>query len=113
MRVRHRTPSIFSISMVDVLCCALGCVILIWLNKEDESDLRGASLSRKVAENKQLADLLARLDREKASAKKKIGDLEALLARRVKELEDLQKRLGLLVKERSDLREQVHDRTAE
>jgi hypothetical protein len=31
MRVRHKIPSVFSLSMVDVLCCALGCVILIWL----------------------------------------------------------------------------------
>src|SRR5438045_2686357 len=31
MRVRHRIPTIFNLSMVDVLCCALGCVILLWL----------------------------------------------------------------------------------
>ena len=31
MRVHHRIPSIFTLSMVDVLCCALGCVILLWL----------------------------------------------------------------------------------
>src|SRR5262249_61325774 len=31
MQVRHRIPMIFNISMVDVLCCALGCVILLWL----------------------------------------------------------------------------------
>jgi len=31
MQVRHRIPTIFNISMVDVLCCALGCVILLWL----------------------------------------------------------------------------------
>ncbi len=31
MQVRHRVPSIFNLSMVDVLCCALGCVILLWL----------------------------------------------------------------------------------
>ncbi len=31
MRVRHKIPSIFNLSMVDVLCCALGCVILLWL----------------------------------------------------------------------------------
>jgi len=31
MRIRHRVPSIFNLSMVDVLCCALGCVILLWL----------------------------------------------------------------------------------
>src|SRR5579871_1433013 len=31
MQVRHRIPTVFNISMVDVLCCALGCVILLWL----------------------------------------------------------------------------------
>src|SRR5438876_10224539 len=31
MRTRHRIPSVFNLSMVDVLCCALGCVILLWL----------------------------------------------------------------------------------
>lgn len=31
MRQRHRTPSIFSMSMLDVLCCALGAVILLML----------------------------------------------------------------------------------
>jgi hypothetical protein len=36
MRVRHRIPSIFTLSMVDVLCCALGCVILLWLAAETQ-----------------------------------------------------------------------------
>jgi hypothetical protein len=31
MQTRHRIPTIFNLSMVDVLCCALGCVILLWL----------------------------------------------------------------------------------
>lgn len=31
MRTRHRIPSLFTISMLDVFCCALGCVILLWL----------------------------------------------------------------------------------
>jgi hypothetical protein len=31
MQTRHRIPSIFNLSMVDVLCCALGCIILLWL----------------------------------------------------------------------------------
>lgn len=30
MAVRHRVPTIFNIYMIDVLCCALGCVILLW-----------------------------------------------------------------------------------
>jgi hypothetical protein len=36
---RHRIPTIFTLSMVDVLCCALGCVILLWLlNLRDARD---------------------------------------------------------------------------
>jgi hypothetical protein len=31
MKIHHRIPSIFNLSMVDVLCCALGCVIMLWL----------------------------------------------------------------------------------
>src|SRR5947208_3249321 len=31
MKTRHKIPIIFNLSMVDVLCCALGCVILLWL----------------------------------------------------------------------------------
>src|SRR5262245_47164401 len=31
MRTRHRPPSIFNMSMLDVLCCALGASILLML----------------------------------------------------------------------------------
>ncbi|GIW79879.1 MAG: hypothetical protein KatS3mg105_1686 [Gemmatales bacterium] len=41
MTRRHRIPTIFNIYMVDVLCCALGCVILMWLLNLHESK-RGA-----------------------------------------------------------------------
>jgi hypothetical protein len=46
MRVRHRTPSIFNISMVDVLCCALGCVILLWLLNLREAKEKSASVGQ-------------------------------------------------------------------
>jgi hypothetical protein len=31
MQLRHRVPAVFTLYMVDVFCCALGCVILLWL----------------------------------------------------------------------------------
>lgn len=31
MRTRHRIPTIFTLSMLDVFCCALGCAIFLWL----------------------------------------------------------------------------------
>src|SRR5271165_4509700 len=37
MKARHRIPAVFSIYMVDVLCCALGCVILLWQLYHQES----------------------------------------------------------------------------
>src|SRR5438309_11691385 len=42
MQIRHRTPTIFNLSMVDVLCCALGCVILLWLLNLREAKERAA-----------------------------------------------------------------------
>lgn len=37
MLTRHRVPTIFTLYMVDVLCCALGCVILLWFLKIHEA----------------------------------------------------------------------------
>lgn len=51
MRIRHRIPSIFNLSMVDVLCCALGCVIMLWLVHQREARLkaRDADIARRAA----------------------------------------------------------------
>src|SRR5437870_3308602 len=38
MKIRHKIPAVFSIYMVDVLCCALGCVILLWQLYHHESE---------------------------------------------------------------------------
>jgi hypothetical protein len=35
---RHRVPTVFSIYMLDVICCALGCVILLWQLKHNEAE---------------------------------------------------------------------------
>jgi hypothetical protein len=87
MRVRHRTPSIFSITMVDVLCCALGCMILMWINKSSElaaseKDFSNvwALLNDSQSEEQRLRDLLAKIDTDKDSDRKKIKDLESRLA---------------------------------
>lgn len=45
MKTRHRIPTIFSIYMVDVLCCALGCVILLWLVNFREAKKRARAAS--------------------------------------------------------------------
>lgn len=56
---RSRTPTIFSIYMLDVICCSLGCVILLWqanyqkLQESEESN---------VASNQEIVNL--KLDKE-------------------------------------------------
>jgi hypothetical protein len=52
MAKRHRIPTIFNLSMVDVLCCALGCVILLWLLNLREAKQRTESAG-------QISELLA------------------------------------------------------
>jgi predicted nucleic acid-binding Zn-ribbon protein len=44
MRTRHRIPAIFNLSMVDVLCCALGCVIFLWLVNFREATRRARAV---------------------------------------------------------------------
>lgn len=104
MRTRHKIPNVFSLSMMDVLCCALGCVILLWLlgAKQAEDDLgeardvaanaseRAALLledtkTANVSLERRVASLL--VDRDKAVR------LEASLARRIAELERLRDQL--------------------
>src|SRR5205807_9045415 len=35
---RHKVPTIFNIYMLDVICCALGCVILLWQVAHQEAE---------------------------------------------------------------------------
>lgn len=73
MQNRHRVPTVFSIYMLDVICCALGCVILLW------------QVSHQEAEQQTAAAETARHDYEKAaretrSASSEVAKLSADLA---------------------------------
>ena len=91
MRVRHRIPSIFSLSMVDMLCCCMGCIILVWLlgAKQSQDNIRDAKaeLEEQKREanaeltklNGQIADLEAKRDAamaEVAAGAASYSDLE-------------------------------------
>src|SRR5215211_2589439 len=64
MAVRHRIPTIFSIYMVDVLCCALGCVILLWQFNFQEAEKQTAEAE---AKNEELTASLKRLNSAKVA----------------------------------------------
>src|SRR6185437_9353966 len=100
MRVRHRIPSIFNLSMVDVLCCALGCVILLWL-----LNLREAKYHQESAEE-QHRETTAQLDNIRVERDRTIGMLMRLQAQVEaveEEKSDLQKYLSAQQVEAADV----------
>jgi hypothetical protein len=91
MRVRHRIPSIFNLSMVDVLCCALGCVILLWL-----LNLRAAKEYEDNAaeESRQTSALLRTAQEDRDGAYTVISALDSQIMALEEKRSALQKRLA-------------------
>jgi hypothetical protein len=88
MRIRHRPPSIFNLSMVDVFCCALGCVLLLWL-----WHLRKAQDYRQETEeqNQQAAAMLATVTQDRDGAYQFLLELQDALAGATRARSDLDK----------------------
>ena len=57
---RNRIPTVFSIYMLDVICCALGCVILLWQLQHQEAEEQTAAARQAQAEARQ-AETAAKL----------------------------------------------------
>jgi von Willebrand factor type A domain len=68
MLQRHKIPTIFNIYMLDVICCALGCVVLLWqvAHQEAEQQTADAKDAHAEAEKQTDAAIRARLQYEKA-----------------------------------------------
>src|ERR1700676_4048064 len=99
MRVRHKVPQLFSLSMVDVLCCALGCIILLWLlnarqSDEDVEELRQDAASRLAAAQRDQDARLADSQGEQDKLRKRIGAL----------LSDRDKAVGLQARLAAEIR---------
>lgn len=107
MRVRHRTPSIFNLSMVDVLCCALGCVILLWLmnlrvarehedSAADQKRQAATLLKETQTERDRVTSRLRRVRDDRDEAYGRYYALQNDLADLVKARDDLQEKLAVL-----------------
>jgi hypothetical protein len=70
MAIRHRIPSVFNLSMVDVLCCALGCVVLLWLLNSREARSRAKRMASLKSE-------MASLKSDTVSAQSRVANLTA------------------------------------
>jgi hypothetical protein len=121
MQVRHRIPTIFNISMVDVLCCALGCVILLWLlnlrEAKEETLTAGKTREQLKATQTLLDETASRRDQTQRSLETehaKLATLNQELARLRAEQKTAEDRLAkltreqrALVKEKSDASQQL------
>jgi hypothetical protein len=90
MRVRHKVPSLFTLSMVDVLCCALGCVILLWLLNARQAVEAEAEHRQELDE----AQAAARAASDEAAARGR-GESERLNAALGRLLADREEAAGL------------------
>jgi hypothetical protein len=104
MRIRHRIPTVFSLYMVDVFCCALGCVILLWM-----LNLRAAE-----DQTQETTYLLRQADDRAQQAKAKLQEAEDLAKTQGRSLNsaygyiaDLESRLQELEVEEAALRKQL------
>src|SRR4051794_28837980 len=109
MIVRHKVPTIFNIYMLDVICCALGCVILLWqVNaREAEEQTAAAKAARTEAERNSAAADTARQSFEQASQRVRsvsaeVAHLTAALADSQKKYQSLAAALSLTQAERDD-----------
>src|SRR5262249_21338324 len=96
-------PSIFNISMVDVLCCALGCVMLLWLLNLREAKERAVSMgetTQKLESTQgQLLGVMAQRDealKQAAQLAQERDRLQAELESARTALADLDRRLDAL-----------------
>ncbi|MGL6074586.1 MAG: VWA domain-containing protein [Fimbriiglobus sp.] len=104
MKTRHKPPSLVSMWMLDVFCCALGCVTLLWLLSTREAKTEAARNASAVA-------LLAKTE---AELKAKSSELMTTLAeftdtkRRLNaEIESLQARYLALTEDRDSKAKQL------
>ncbi len=120
MRFRHRSPSTFSLWMVDVLCCSLGCVILLWLNKHREAEDSDAWGKETESELKQahrkigtLQDDLKRRKDEEVLLRQFLADVRLKQTNTQKKADDLTASITTLAEKRAVLEKLLDDRVKE
>jgi hypothetical protein len=94
MRTRHRMPMIFSLSMMDVFCCTLGCVILLWLVNQREAMQRARAASEATGQLTATRASLAAADRERDDLGRQLAGLRADLEAARATADDLTRKLA-------------------
>jgi len=111
MRARHKPPTLVSMWMLDVFCCALGCVTLLWLLNTREAGVQasraGSALellnkteSELKSKQTELLTTMAEFDRDRRRLNSEIEDLAGKLLAMTTERDETEK---FLAKTKEDL----------
>ena len=102
MLTRHRIPTIFSIYMVDVLCCALGCVVLLWQVNHQEAEEKTAAASTSLQRVGELTGELEYLKTSLEASHQKYLQISVELDK-TKKQRDAEAQLALVLKQEFEL----------
>jgi predicted nucleic acid-binding Zn-ribbon protein len=99
MRVRHKPPTLVSMWMLDVFCCALGCVTLLWLlntrQAGDQTAQAQTALQDLAVARTDLATARTELEATKLRLNAEVRQLTNQLAAVRTEKDDLARKLGI------------------
>ena len=99
MRTRHKMPTLVSMWMLDVFCCALGCVTLLWLINTRDVKMRSIELgntTKLLSDAKaDLVTLNSKAEQDTLRYEIRIRDLDAKLLAMIKERDENAKLLAL------------------
>jgi predicted nucleic acid-binding Zn-ribbon protein len=97
MRTRHKPPTLVSMWMLDVFCCALGCMILLFVLATVQSQLRTMQVQLRTADAARSDERVKAVSAELTAAR----DLFDKTSRRLNsEVEDLKGKLVVVTDER-------------
>jgi hypothetical protein len=105
---RSRIPTIFSIYMLDVICCALGCVILLWQLKYSEAEEAEANWKEASAQVLSATGEAASLQSALRDSLQKEERLSLDLARARKDRDDANRLVALSRDQYDDLLAAMH-----
>jgi|DewCreStandDraft_5_1066085.scaffolds.fasta_scaffold02708_4 predicted nucleic acid-binding Zn-ribbon protein len=110
MRIRHKVPTLVSMWMLDVFCCALGCVTLLFLINSrmasDAADTNRNALTELAKLKQRYSELVTNYESEKAAWEENRRRLFQELDSLRQDKEDLSRHLALLKKEVQSLQAQ-------
>lgn len=97
MRARHKPPTLVSMWMLDVFCCALGCMILLFVLATVQSQLRSMQAQLKADEAAQSDERVRSLSAELTSARDQFDKSSKQLN---SDIEDLKGKLAAVTEDR-------------